>query len=104
MSTSEVTIESPPGQQIVRQTQAPSGPAVTVIEPPLWKAWTASLVAGGAWWCWSLPKGEFAEASLRSWLAVVGHVVQGAAKHLAQRLARGGAALRPLDPDVLAWW
>ena len=76
---------------------------LTTIEPSAWKAWAASLFHRGAWWSWSIPRGELAETSLASWLAVVGHVIQRAARRLAQQLGRGGG-LRRLETDVLAWW
>jgi hypothetical protein len=76
---------------------------LTTIEPPRWKAWASSLLNRGAWWNWSLPLGELAQTGLASWLAVVTHVIQAAARRLAQRLGRG-AGLRRLDADALAWW
>lgn len=76
---------------------------LTTIEPWAWKAWAASLLHRGAWWSWSLPKGELSEAGIASWLAVVTHVIQAAARRLAQELDRGGALRRP-ETDPLAWW
>lgn len=76
---------------------------LTTIEPPLWKRGAASLLRAGAWWSWSIPGGTLAEENLRSWLTVVGHVIQSAARDLARRVARG-RGIGQLEPDVLARW
>jgi hypothetical protein len=74
---------------------------VTAIEPAWWKSGAAYLLNGGAWWSWSLAKGD--DAELGSWLAVVAQAITAATKHLAQRLARG-QVLGRLEPDALGWW
>jgi hypothetical protein len=77
---------------------------MTAIAPPWPKRRLVSLLCGGEWWRWSLPRGLAQEEEVRTWLTLLHEITSGSAKGLVRRLAGGDAILAPAARDVLAEW
>ena len=77
---------------------------MTAIIPSWPKRKLVSLLCGGEWWRWSLPRGLSQEEEIRTWLTLLHQITSGAAKELVRRLGGGTATIAPAARDVLAEW